>query len=207
MIWLFFPILVVFAVSQLKPLYLARYFIFCLPALILLAGAGMGRLRSIWVLAGVLAVTGVLSIRGVSAYYQKDFDIGREDWRSATRYLLDHAQPGDTVVFHQPIGRMPYEYYRSRIPAAAYPTVIYPAHGDRLMYRDFYAGRVPDAFLENVSKNYSRVWVVFTYNGLPSDPDPTTQFVNSTFGRWYSNQHSENFPGIEVRLYSRSALR
>lgn len=202
LIWLLFPILLVFAISQFKHLYLARYFIFCAPALILLAAAGLGRLRSDWALAIVLAATAFLSYRAVSAYYQKDFDIGREDWRSATRYVLDHAQPGDVLILHQPIGRMPYEYYRSRIQANAYPMVIYPAHGDRLTYRDFYAGHAPDSFLENLPQHYPRVWVILTYNELPTGPDPTTQFVNSFFGRAYASEHSEKFPGIEVRVYS-----
>jgi hypothetical protein len=202
MTWFLFPILLVFAVSQLKHLYLARYFIFCVPALVLLAAAGLGRLRSHWALAGVLAITGFLSFRGVSAYYRKDFDIGREDWRSSTRYVLDHAMPGDVLIFHQPIGRMPYEYYRNRMQASVYPTVIYPAHGERLTYRDFYAGHAPDVFLQAVPARYSRVWIMLTYNGPPSAPDPTTQFVNSAFATRYANERSEKFPGIEIRLYS-----
>jgi mannosyltransferase len=205
LIWLFFPILLVFAVSQLKHIYLARYFIFCLPALILLAAAGLGRLRSNWALAAVLAVIAFLSLRGVTDYYRKDFDIGREDWRSATHHVLDHAQTGDVLILHQPIGRMPYEYYRSRIQANVYPTVIYPAHDDTLTYRDFYAGHAPDSFLQMASERYARVWVIFTYNDLPTGPDPTTQFVNAVFGRAYASKHTEEFPGIQVQLYSRAA--
>src|SRR5690348_6599053 len=186
LLWLLLPILFVFLVSQLKPLYLARYFIFCLPTLILLAAAGLARIRPKWLLIPALSVIGLLSLAGDRSYYQKDFDIGREDWRIASRYLLDHAQPGDALILHQPIGRMPYEYYCSRIPAASYPQVIYPSHGDRLTFRDFYAGHAPDAFLQQAAQAYPRLWIVLTYNELGTGVDPTTQFINRTFGGYYS---------------------
>src|SRR5581483_11527793 len=77
LLWLLFPIFFVFLVSQFKHLYLARYFIFCLPALLLLVAAGLDRIRWRLVLALVLIAIGMLSLRGVQAYYEKDFDIGR----------------------------------------------------------------------------------------------------------------------------------
>lgn len=202
LVWLLVPIALVFLVSQLKPMFLARYFVFTLPALALLAASGLGQLRSRWLLGGALILLSVLSLGGVSAYYQKDFDIAREDWRTTTRYLLAHVERGDVVIFHQPIGRMPYEYYRSLIPAPAYPTVLYPAHAEQLTFRDFYAGHAPDEFLESVPERYRRVWVLFTYNQLPSGPDPTTSLIDRVFGREYSSLKCEHFAGIELRLYS-----
>ncbi len=207
LIWFLFPILLVFLVSQAKHIFLARYFVFCLPAMILLAAAGLARLRPKWLMAASLIIVALLSFRGISSYYQKDFDIGREDWRSATRYLLDHAQPGDVVMFHQPIGRMPYEYYCSRIAASAYPTVIYPAHGGRLSFRDFYAGHAPDSFLESVPEHYSRTWVIFTYNDLGGHPDPTTDLIDNLYGQDYGRKRATAFSGIEVRLYSNPVRR
>jgi hypothetical protein len=207
LVWLLFPILFVFLVSQFKHLYLARYFIFCLPALILLVAAGLDRIRWRLALGLALIAIGMLSLRGVNAYYEKDFDIGREDWRSATRYVLEHAQAGDVVILHQPIGRMPYEYYVSRVGVPNQPAVIYPAHGDRLTFRDFYAGHAPDSFLQAAADRYPRVWFLFTYNDTPSGPDPTTQYVDEVFGKEYSSEQVEGFPGIVVRLYSRSTTR
>ena len=55
----------------------------------------------------------ILSFRGTAGYYKQDLDIQRDDWRAATQYLLNHAQPGDALLFHVPMGRMPYEFYRS----------------------------------------------------------------------------------------------
>jgi 4-amino-4-deoxy-L-arabinose transferase-like glycosyltransferase len=43
--WLLFPILLTLALSLVKPLFVPRYFIFCLPALFLLVACGIARLR------------------------------------------------------------------------------------------------------------------------------------------------------------------
>jgi mannosyltransferase len=202
LLWLVFPIVFVFLISQLKPFFLTRYFIFTLPALVLLAAAGLVNIPNRWFLAGTLLVMAIFAMRGVTSYYDHDFDISREDWRSATRYLLAHTRPGDAVLFHQPIGRMPYEYYRSVISGGAEPVVIYPAHGDNLTFRDFYAGRAPDSFLESVPGHYSRVWVVLTYNRVGSGPDPTTRFLTDLFARLYGVPQQRTFPGIELVLYT-----
>lgn len=204
LLWLLFPIAFTFVISQLKPLFLIRYFIFTLPALVLLAASGLARLRSRWLLAGALLFLAVFSLRGASSFYRKDFDIDREDWRPVAGYLQSHAEAGDVILFHQPIARMPYEYYRSRFPAVTFPKVIYPEHGDRLTYRDFYAGRVSEKFLESVPAQYPRVWVALAYNETPSGPDPTTRSLTSILGRGYAHLQPDKFPGIELRLYSRS---
>ena len=203
LLWLLFPIVFVFLVSQIKPFFLPRYFVFTLPALTLLAAAGLERLRYSWLITIVLAVFVLLSAKGVAGYYQRDIDIAREDWRSATRFIMERAQPGDAVIFHQPIGRMPYEYYKSIDPHTTDLQVLYPEHGDKLTFRDFYAGPASRAFLSSVPGVRARVWVVFTYNEINSAPDATTTFVTDVFGQRYKSVHREQFAGIEVRLYSR----
>jgi mannosyltransferase len=203
-IWLAFPMLFVFLVSQLKPLFVIRYFVFTIPALVILAAAGLARVRPRIVLGALLIVFAFLSLRGDSRFYQKDFDISREDWRAASRYVLANSQPGDVIVFHQPLTRMPYEYYRSVTAGANPPAVIYPEHGDRLMFRDFYAGHAPDALLTSIPSRYTRVWVALSYNQLPTGPDATTRFLTELFASRFSSVKVQEFPGIEVRLYSHS---
>ena len=200
-VWLLFPIAAVYILSQVKPCFLARYFIFTLPALVLLAAAGIARLRLRILMGAVLLLFAAWSLPPVYSYYHKDLDIAREDFRDGTRYLLSQVQAGDVILFHQPIGRMPYEYYRSLTESSAYPLVIYPEHGEQLTYKEFYAGRPPETFLQGVPLKYQRVWVVFTYNQLPDGPDPTTRFITDTFGKSYQVQRKA-YPGIEVRLYA-----
>jgi mannosyltransferase len=205
LLWFIFPILFVFLLSQLKPLFVIRYFVFTIPAIVLLAAAGLAQIRPRVLLGAALAVFGLLSLNGVASFYQNDFDISREDWRSAARYILANAQPGDVILFHQPLTRMPYEYYRSVTPASHPPSVLYPEHGNKLMFRDFYAGRAPDAFIASLPTRYARIWVALSYNQLPSGPDPTTRFLTDMFRKQYQSVVVRSFPGIEVRLYSMAA--
>ena len=205
LLWFIFPILFVFLLSQLKPLFVIRYFVFTIPAIVLLAAAGLAQIRPRALLGATLAVFGLLSLNGVGSFYHKDFDIFREDWRSASSYILANAQPGDVILFHQPITRMPYEYYRSVTLASYPPVVIYPQHGDTLIYRDFYAGRAPDAFIAGLPARYARIWVALSYNQLPSGPDPTTRFLTEVFRKQYHTVVVQSFPGIEVRLYTAAA--
>lgn len=200
-IWLLFPIATAFLVSQWKPCFLARYFIFTLPALALLAAAGLARLRWRALIAGALLLFGFWSFPAVNLGYSKDMDVGREDFRSATRYVLANAQSGDAILFYQPIGRLPYEYYRSLTPAAAYPMVVYPEYGEGLTFRDFYAGRPPEAVLSAVASQYRRVWIVLTHNTLNGGPDATTATINSLYGGKFSMSERKEFPEIDLRLY------
>jgi 4-amino-4-deoxy-L-arabinose transferase-like glycosyltransferase len=197
-IWLLFPIAAAFLISQWKPCFLARYFVFTLPALALLTAAGIARLRWRILMAGVLVVFAVWSLPAVNSGYNKDIDVVREDFRSATNYVLANAQGGDAILFYQPIGRLPYEYYRSRISAASYPAVVYPAYGEGLTFRDFYAGRPPETFLATVPGQFRRVWVILTHNTIASKPDQTTAFIADKYGL---SVERREFQDIEVRLY------
>ena len=201
-LWLLFPVTATVAVSMLRPMFVSRYFVACLPALVLLAAAGIARIRPVWMIVPAILLVAILSLRGTASFYQRDFDLDRDDYRTASRYIFDHAQPGDVLIFHIAMGRMPYEFYRSLNTGRAAPDVVYPARGNRLSYRDF-LGKPSAAFLQSVPAQYPRVWVVLKDNGGPKGPDPTTQTIDQVFGHAYSHLDEENFTGVEVRLYSR----
>jgi mannosyltransferase len=201
-LWLLFPVAATVAVSMLRPMFVSRYFVACLPALVLLAAAGMARLRPGWVIVPAMLLIAVPSLRGTASFYQHDFDLDRDDYRTASRYIFEHALPGDVLIFHIAMGRMPYEFYRSLRTDRPAPAVLYPGRGDRLGYRDF-LGKPSAQFLESVPAQYPRVWIVLKDNGGPKGPDPTTQVIDQLFGHAYSHVDEENFPGVEVRLYSR----
>ncbi len=100
LLWLFFPILLVLLLSLARPLFLGRYFIFCLPPFIILAAAGIVRLRRTWLIVAVVAAITLLSLQGTFSYYNHDFDLVRDGSETATNYVLDHAQPRDAMLFH-----------------------------------------------------------------------------------------------------------
>ena len=202
--WLLLPLLFTLALSLVKPLFVPRYFIFCLPALLLLIACGITRLRSASLLVPALLFVLILSFRGTAGYYQHDLDIQRDDWRAATHYLLSHAQPGDALLFHVPMGRMPYEFYHSTLanaPGAA--AVLYPSHGDRLTFLDF-VEKPNDVALERLLPQHARAWLVLTYAETPARlPDARTIELTKLLGNTYSVVEQHDFPGISILLYGK----
>ncbi len=204
-IWLVFPVAFVVLLSLARPIFLGRYFIFCLPALVTLAAAGIAKLEKAWLIALSLAVILALSLQGTFSYYDHDFDLERDASETAVDYILDHAQPGDAILFHIAEARVPYEFFKSiraSHGSTSGPKVIYPRHGDRLDYRDF-TGKPTIDFLQSVPAHYSRVWLVLMSNGPSGHPDTTTQLLNQTLGGSFPHVEESHFPQVEVRLYSK----
>lgn len=200
LVWLLFPILLVLALSIFRPLFLPRYFIFCLPALLLLMASGFTRIRSPWLRAPLLILCLALSLQGTSNYYNRDFDNERDDWRSASRYILQHAQPGDAILFHVPMGRMPYEYYLSLSKRPTTPTVLYPYHGPRMTFLDFV--EKPDyVHISGELPQYRRLWVVISHAETPSGLDHVAASLLSLAETSHRRAQPMEFKGIDVFLY------
>jgi mannosyltransferase len=201
-LWLGFPILFILVSSQARPLFLPRYFILCLPALLLLAAAGLARMRQPWIVALATLLFVVLSIQGTASYYRRDFeDTDREDWRAATQYVLANARPGDAILFHVPMGRMPYEYYLSlQNTISKNPMVLYPNHGDQIDFRDF-VEKPSYEQLEPSLPNFQRVWLVLSHAG-PSGQDDTSMTLERLIAGTHHRVDPHDFSGLEVVLYS-----
>ncbi len=201
LVWLFFPILVVLVLSFARPLFLPRYFIFCLPALLLPVSSGLRRIRPGWLQIPALLLVVLLSLRGTISYYHQDFDNERDDWRAASTYVLSQAQPGDALLFHVPMGRMPYEYYHSLANAGmASPTVLYPSHGPRITFLDFV--EKPDyARISNSLPQYRRVWVVIAHAETPDGFDLKATSLMNLAGEGRRNAQHTIFNGIDLFLY------
>jgi len=82
------------------------------------------------------------------------------------------------------------------------PEIIYPRHGDSLDYRDF-TGKPTRDFLRSVPGGYARVWLVLMDNGIAGHPDATTLTINETLVGVFPRVEQQEFPRVEVRLYSK----
>lgn len=206
-IWLFFPVALSVLLSRARPVFLGRYFIFCLPALIILSAAGVANLRKTWMMAMCLAALLLLSLQGTLSYYDHDFDLERDGSGAAANYIYEHAQPGDAILFHFAEARIPYEFFASlrsmdaQRTAETGPEIVFPRHGNRLDYRDV-TGNPTTEFLHSVAGKYSRVWVLLMSNGGSSHPDATTLKLSQTFAESFPQVENVQFPQVEVRLYS-----
>jgi mannosyltransferase len=208
LIWLLFPVALTLLLSIARPVFLARYLIFCLPALIILAAAGLASLRKTWMLAVCLTAMLLLSLQGTFSYYDHDFDLDRDGSLAAAGYVYDHALPGDAILFHIAEGRVPYEFAASlrgrdgRGGAATGPAIIFPRHGEQFDYRDV-TGKPSREFLQSTPRQYARVWVVLMSTGAPSRPDPTTSMIEQSLEEFFPRIEQVQFSQVEVRLYSK----
>ncbi|MBV9574329.1 MAG: hypothetical protein JOY93_09770, partial [Acidobacteriales bacterium] len=202
LVWLLFPLLLILAVSLARPLFLARYFILSLPALVILAAAGLSRIPNRALLALAVLPFIALSLRGTLSYYADDFDIQRDDWRGASTYLLSQAQPTDGLVFFVAMGRMPYEYYYwLRSQPVGYPAVIYPYHGPRMLFLDFVEKPDYRALEQNVG-GYQRIWFVISHANTGVHEDKPLSALSNLIATRCGGFEEKDFEGIKLRLYS-----
>lgn len=212
LVWLFFPVLLTIALSVARPVFLARYLIFCLPALLILVAAGLARLKYPWMIGVVAAGILFLCSQGVVFVYGHDFDNERDGSGDASNFILDHALAGDAVIFHIAETRVPYEFFRSKragedsaspsFRVELGPEIIFPHHAAGLDYRDF-TGKPTAEFLRTVAASHARAWVMLMNNGPAGNPDPTTVMLTRTLPETFPRMERWQFPRVEVRLYSK----
>lgn len=210
--WLLFPILLTVLLSFARPVFLPRYMIFCLPALLLLTAAGLGSLRPAWLSALAACLVLVFAARFVPFVYSHDFDEERDGSVAAANFILDHAQPGDAIVFHIAETRIPYDFVRSQRSgqntASSYakvqlgPEIVFPNHGAGLDYRDF-TGKPTAELLKTALPSHARVWVMLMNNGTAEKPDPTTRILTQVLPERFPIEQEWEFPKVQIRLYSK----
>jgi len=211
LIWLFFPVGLTVLLSFARPVFLARYMIFCLPALLILVSTGLVRIRPAWLLVLALTCVSLLALEGVGFVYGHDFDNERDASVAAAGFVLDHSQAGDAIIFHIAETRIPYEFVRSLragrntaspdFTAQLGPEILFPDHGPGLDYRDFTGKPAPD-FVHTAVHSHPRVWVMLMNNGPAGNPDPTTVMLTKILTQSFPKMLSWQFAKVEVRLYS-----
>ena len=122
LLWLLVPPAIAFVLSYVaEPVYLYRYFLMCLPALVLLAGAGFASIRPLWLGIALATVACGLSVR-TAADCQPDCRTRYDDWKAAISYLEADARPGDAIVVYPSEVRTAVDHYLGpRRPRLLYP--------------------------------------------------------------------------------------
>ena len=200
--WLFVPILSLYLISMFKPLFVDRYMISSLPALVLLTGVGLSSFRSkaLHVVAALLLI--ILSLHTLFYMYHPG---EKEDWRSATRVIIQNAKAGDAIIFYSKVAKIPFEYYygkmngRTEILVSVYPFPLGSPIGVFLFTK---VAKPSESMLESLSERYDRLWVVLAYDrieGLGWDSRPIIRAIE----RKYINRENFPFAGINIKLYER----
>jgi mannosyltransferase len=197
--WWLIPWIITLPIAMIKPVFLPRYLIITLPAVVLFAAAGLNQLRRAYVAVPLIVAIAWFSIAGVRSFYAHDFDISREDFRGATAYILSHAQPGDAIVFHKAQNRFAYEYYADHSSAAVKPSIIYPG-SNQPTWKDFVI-RVTPATVESVRQQKSRVWILMSENLGPRGEDDAAEQLKQAAAAAHKNARQKDFEVLRVYLF------
>jgi mannosyltransferase len=203
--WLVVPFVVVAVVAVVhQPLFVIRYFIVCLPPLLILAAALVLRVRP----HGLAVVAGTLVVAGSLVATVRWYTSGQaEDWRAATDYVLRASSPEDGAVFYGPYVRIPFTHYldqagdRTDAPQPVFPRQ--PWSEEPITF-DYYVP-VSARDVARAAAGRDRVWAVLSHVGLTggSTDEGYEELVKGLEEAGLSAGESEFFPGIEVRRYER----
>jgi len=176
--WAFLPVLFLFGLCLLRPCFLGRYLNPSVPALVLLIAVGIAELERIpATLLGAAILAG--SLLGTSAYYQRDFDLYRGNWREVSSFILDKTQPGDDLFYVTFFGA-PLEFYKG-LRSSNYPQSIAPTR-DLLLKRSV-AEEISDSRTPG-----KRIWLV-----LDDRQSTTNEMLRAYFSKGRQTLEERSF--------------
>jgi mannosyltransferase len=91
----------------LTPLYVHRFTIPALAAVVLILGWGFAAMKWRW-RVGVLSVYLLLSMQALFYYYTTT---DKDPWRRTAQIVREIARPGDAIIFNASFTQIPFEYY------------------------------------------------------------------------------------------------
>jgi len=208
--WLLVPIAALILISLFKPLFIGRFLLMSVPALVLLAGVGIQGLsrhglRSRWAAALVLLVALGLSGYGDYKHIQRTHS-GYNSFRAWTQHILTHQQPGDAAFFFPPAAHKQFNYYSNREPSdrrTLRPTTVFPP-----FFKSPTGDPPPDPTKEEVRAAvhaYERVWLI---SRAKSDREQSRmlQIIRSTIEEEFALEREDKFTGesnFVVILYAK----
>lgn len=198
--WVAVPITTVALLSVVKPLFGARWLLLVAPALMLLASAGVWQIRPTALGRVLLGAIVIMSLVSTAYFYPRD---PRDDFRSATAYVLDHAEPGDAIVFQPWFTRVTFTVYADRSPARRDELVPLDPDapwGDWLLIDE--PPELTPERAQTLIEGHDRVWVL-ERAGTEDTPqaDDAVTMTDALEAAGYAAVDEQTFPGLDVTLY------
>jgi len=177
LLWLFFPLLIVFSFPLKIHIFQSKYLIFSSPAYYLLLSGGLIKLKSRKVSGALLTMLILLNFASLRVYYLKNFI--KEDWKEVAKYVEANSRDEDLILFDPPYLGFAFDYY-------------YSGNLDR-------AGIPKEDFLKdiaNLKTNYTGIWLIRDYSPV-SRPSGTAQ---ARLKEKYLEKDSQAFPGLNGHI-------
>lgn len=110
LLWLFLPILISFTISFFIPIFAYFRLLFVLAAFYLIWASAINTAN--WKLPSrtLLAIALAINLISTSVYFLNP-KFQREDWRSATNYVIGNSTPNSLVLFETNHSIAPFDYY------------------------------------------------------------------------------------------------
>ncbi len=206
LLWLLVPILTIFLLSYVKPMFKERYLFAAMPAFPLLAAVGIMALRPLLVRPLVAALLAALAL--VPLYQGLEIRQS-ENWRGAVAYLEEAAQPGDGWIFISKRGQLGYEYYAGWLaggrPGATRPDILEPFSWDALASSEtYYRGLTSGtAAMPDFAARHQRIWLVLSHEFDATLDGDTSEAVRGWLSRRGYGARQRAFQNVRVLLYER----
>ena len=182
-----------------RPMFVSRYVISALLPFLLLATGGLAMIRPAWLRAAVLIV--MLGVLGRSLHFFVYRASPRENWRDGIALLLEHAKPGDGVVFRRSHNRLAFDFYGPGADARHGLEPVFPDtpwNGVSLV-----SGQQADAgdWLQNHTVVQLRVWTIERWYESASTGE--LRWLPPSFRRRYCESQRHHVLRVRIVLHQR----
>jgi hypothetical protein len=187
--------------------FIIRYLIVSLPALLLLASVGLSQIPWASVRVAMLVAVIALSVEPLVVEYRSPVRTeGYQQWRRATTFLLSKARRGDAVFVYVGEVRVAYDYYvRQSAEPAGLPAVVYPP--DTYLSSPVFATSAErtqsSRVLAALPRRYRRVWLVMSHERLSQERLTTAGLIQRRLAEHYDPAGAWAFRGVRVMLFAR----
>lgn len=160
-LWMIVPTLVLMLASYVHPIWLDRYVLWSLGAVMILAAYGLMRLTRDRVVVAVIMVLVVaaLASRGVVKWYRTP---ANQDYHSAMTQLAPRLRAGDAMVFSPDEVRLPSEFYLRTAVDLHELRPVFPAQDwGKFKTGDEHIDHLDQRVVERlVAEPVARLWIV-----------------------------------------------
>jgi mannosyltransferase len=197
--WLFIPVLLSLGVSAVQPIFISKYLIVSLPAVVLIASVGLASVRRRWIQIGLLTLVLVFAARGLIRWYGADH---KEQWRAAAAMVLANTREKDAIVFHVPFVVEPFGYYVLRTSGGTdrAPQAISPA----VLWNEDLSPVAQQGSLEQLlrpDERPPRLWVILSHDQGDARAVRERRSMLDALSAAYRTVSESRFIGIRVILF------
>jgi mannosyltransferase len=178
----FSPVILVLAVSIVRPAFYHRFLIICLPSWVMMIAVGVLQIRYRRLRISAIACVCILSLISCVILYKRV----TEDWRGVASYLIAEGHPEDRVLYYESLGAFADENYRNWLPGGNAPRPKEVDIGP------------PNADWTQKLDHAPRVWLVL-YRAKVDDP--TSHAIDQELLKTYNAGVQKMFRGVTVIEY------